>query len=140
LFNLRHTVARNVIKRLFTAIRQRFRILLVAPEYDLHVQARIPAALCALHNFIRKHDPDEGPLHKTSDPSDHGYYDSDSYPEATGEEEIDVANEASKRRDEIAQAMWDDYRRYCIEVGIEDGMDFDSEFGDEFDDDDDDDE
>ncbi|KIN99020.1 hypothetical protein M404DRAFT_156333, partial [Pisolithus tinctorius Marx 270] len=31
-------------------------ILLLAPEYDINVQAQIPMALCALHNFICTHD------------------------------------------------------------------------------------
>jgi len=57
LFNLHHSSARNVIERIFGVMKHRFRILLLAPEYSLEIQARIPAALAAIHNFIRSHDP-----------------------------------------------------------------------------------
>ena len=56
LFNLRHASARNVIERIFGVLKRCFRILLLAPEYNLEIQARIPAALCSIHNFIRTHD------------------------------------------------------------------------------------
>ena len=52
LFNLRHAQARNVIERIFGVLKRRFRILLLAPEYNIEIQNRIPAALAALHNFI----------------------------------------------------------------------------------------
>jgi hypothetical protein len=36
-----------------------FCILLIGPEYNLETQAQLPAALCAIHNFILEHDEDE---------------------------------------------------------------------------------
>ena len=60
LFNLRHASAHNVIEHIFGVLKCRFRILLLAPEYSLEIQARIPAALCAVHNFIWVHDSNEG--------------------------------------------------------------------------------
>lgn len=48
-----------MVERIFGVLKRRFRILLVAPEYDMDIQARIPPALCALHNFIRRHDPSD---------------------------------------------------------------------------------
>src|ERR1700685_2317373 len=59
LFNLRHASARNVIERIFGVLKPRFRILVYAAEIDMDLQARIPAALTAIHNFIRIHDPEE---------------------------------------------------------------------------------
>jgi hypothetical protein len=59
LFNLRHAQARNIIERIFGVIKKRWRILIMPPSYDMKVQARIPAALAALHNFILEHDPDD---------------------------------------------------------------------------------
>lgn len=59
LFNLRHATLRNVIERIFGVLKRRFRILLLAPEYKMDIQSRLPAALCALHNFIRTHDSDD---------------------------------------------------------------------------------
>jgi hypothetical protein len=34
-------------------------ILTIPPEFSMAIQARIPPALCAVHNFICIHDPDE---------------------------------------------------------------------------------
>jgi hypothetical protein len=34
-------------------------ILTYPPQYDIAIQARIPPALCAVHNFIRIHNSDE---------------------------------------------------------------------------------
>ena len=59
LFNLRHASLQNVIERIFGVLKRRFRILLLAPEYKMDIQNRLPAALSALHNFIRTHDPDD---------------------------------------------------------------------------------
>ena len=43
-------------------MKRRFQILLLMPEYNLTVQAWIPAALCSVHNFIQTYDLDEGDL------------------------------------------------------------------------------
>jgi hypothetical protein len=58
LFNLRHAGLRNVIERAFGVMKRQWRILVIPPEYDLDTQAHIPAALCAIHNFIQILDPD----------------------------------------------------------------------------------
>lgn len=125
LFNLRHASARNAIERIFGVLKKRFRILLIAPEYNLNIQARLPAALCTIHNFIRIHTPDE--------PADQ--YDADSImfgggggggnlddDQPAGETAGD--GEPSERRDAIAQAMWDDYQQVLQERGQ---MDVDSD-------------
>jgi hypothetical protein len=123
LFNLRHASARNVIERIFGILKRRFRILVLPPEYSMEIQARIPAALCALHNFIRRSDPTE----------------IDDYPDATdlagghvnGVEIGELATRAintaerdrmSLKRDDIAQDMWDCYMAWVRrgEVGLED--------------------
>ena len=57
----------NVIECIFGVLKWCFQILLIAPEYDLEVQARIPAALCAIHNFIQEHDLDEGGMEEEKD-------------------------------------------------------------------------
>jgi hypothetical protein len=59
LFNLRHSSLRNVIERIFGILKHQFRILVIPAEYDMSVQARIPPALCAIHNFIYRYDPDD---------------------------------------------------------------------------------
>ncbi|KAF7358246.1 putative transposase [Mycena venus] len=56
LYNLRHASARNVIECIFGVIKHRWTILTHPPHYDMKVQAQIPSALVALHNFILEHD------------------------------------------------------------------------------------
>ena len=80
----------------------------------MEIQARIPAALCALHNFIRHSDPT----------------DIDEYPDVTdmatgranGAEIGDLATRAintaerdqmSLKREQIAQDMWDSYMAWA---------------------------
>jgi hypothetical protein len=58
-FNQRHAGPRNVVERIIGALKRRFRILVIPPEYDMDVQARIPAALFCIHNIIRRYDPEE---------------------------------------------------------------------------------
>jgi hypothetical protein len=114
LFNLRHASARNVIERIFGVLKRRFRILLLAPEYNLDIQARIPTALCAIHNFICTHDAKEGPLSGPGGEHYHGNDNCHDFDPAHGEvdpREID----ADVRRDEIAQAMWEQYQQICVE-------------------------
>ena len=111
LFNLRHASLRNVIERIFGVLKRHFRILLLAPEYSLAIQARIPVALSAIHNFIRTHEPGEEPQQGNPDVH-HDVNDHSNEDLAAGiveQEEVDV------RRDKIAQDMWDDYLRVCEE-------------------------
>lgn len=113
LFNLRHASARNVIERIFGILKRRFRILLLAPEYDMEIQARIPPALCALHNFIRQHDPSD--IEDYSDMTefshiqvrvdDPGVGDLSMHPLTAAERDM-----ADARRDQIAQTMWSSYQ------------------------------
>ena len=93
----------------------RFRILLLAPEYNLEIQARIPAALAAIHNFICLHDPnddDEPHIVNGDTLHDPGHFSDESDCIYTPDEEVD------ERRDQIAQAMWNDYQRVCEEREI----------------------
>src|SRR5882757_1663520 len=70
LFNLRHASARNVVERIFGALKKRFNILTHPPEYDMDIQARVPPATAALHNFIFEHDPEEvEEVSQTPDPN-----------------------------------------------------------------------
>ena len=68
LFNLCHTSARNIIEHIFGILKQQFRILLLPTKFPLHVQARIPTALSALHNIIcTNHSDHDDPSESDSD-------------------------------------------------------------------------
>jgi hypothetical protein len=113
LFNLRHASARNVIERIFGILKWHFQILHLPPEYGMDVQALIPPALVALHNFICDFDPKE--IHD---------YDDEALdlqmglpPEPAGELETGPAtlaerSRANERRDKIAADMWEQYQPY----------------------------
>jgi hypothetical protein len=113
LFNLRHPLARNVIKRIFGVLKQCFRILLLAPEYSLEIQAQIPAALATIHNFIHSHDPDDDDPQTANDNITH-----DNSSDEAGLATVTIEEEVDERWDRIAQAMWDDYWQVCEERGI----------------------
>jgi dephospho-CoA kinase len=53
LFNLRHSVARNVIERAFGLLKKRWSILRTPSFFNIKTQIRIINACCMLHNFIR---------------------------------------------------------------------------------------
>jgi len=114
LFNLRHSSARNVIERIFGVFKRRFRILHLPPEYDMSIQARIPSALAALHNFIRDFDPeevhifDEQPLDFALEIADHnGTSELKQGPVTPAQ-----TARANERRDRIANDMWVQYQEY----------------------------
>lgn len=76
----------------------------------MEIQARIPAALCAIHNFIRIHDPAEEIMYAGDD--DNTTRDRNDVAPASAEPDL-----PSARRDRIAQEMWDDYLAVVLERG-----------------------
>jgi hypothetical protein len=122
LFNLRHASLRNAIERIFGVLKRRFRILLIAPEYNLETQARIPAALCAIHNFIQEHDPNEEEVDEERDVAGGGL---GNLNEQEGGPAPELEDEpASLLRNQIAQDMWDQYQQVLAE---REGLDDESE-------------
>jgi hypothetical protein len=109
LFNLRHAQARNVIERIFGVLKKRFRILRIGPEYNMTVQAQIPAALCALHNFIRIHDSQEELLDEEYDDYD-GNTGDGFVRQVRNIEDNNSHGAIVRRRNQIAQSMWDSYQ------------------------------
>jgi hypothetical protein len=80
------------------------------PQFDMSVQARIPASLAAVHNFIRKHDPQE--IHNFSDILD-DIPDEEEFGElADGPSSRAERLQAQEDQEEIAQSMWEDYSAY----------------------------
>jgi hypothetical protein len=107
LFNLRHSSARNIIERMFGILKNRFGILRVCPNVAMEVQARLPAALAAIHNFIREYDPGEIQEYLDDDEivehEGHGLL-------AQGAVTATEKDAANDRRDTIAHDMWIQYQ------------------------------
>ncbi|KAJ7182312.1 hypothetical protein C8R43DRAFT_1144087, partial [Mycena crocata] len=117
----------------FGVIKHRWSILTRPPHYNMEVQAKIPSALVALHNFILEHD--------TAD-LDRWIIDEqaqDNFRGSRRDQEIDFGclstssrvSPAEKRhaediRDGIAQDMWNDYVQY-----IDEEMDVDNNLYDD---------
>jgi hypothetical protein len=49
----------NIIGRIFGVLKACFNILDIPPQYAISIQICIALALCALHNFILQHDPED---------------------------------------------------------------------------------
>jgi hypothetical protein len=100
-----------VIECIFGVVKQRFRLMVAAPEFSLHAQAQFVPAI----NFIRIHDPDDmrddawSDVERQSPPI---------LPEHLGGNISRVEQEwASARRDEIVEAMWAQYVEYQSRIG-----------------------
>ena len=50
------------VRTVCNTFKKRFRILHLGSEFPMHIQAQLPAALAAIHNFIRLHDLEDGDL------------------------------------------------------------------------------
>jgi hypothetical protein len=115
LFNLRHSQARNVIERVFGIFKKRFKVLVSTPEYAFPFQAKLVQALIAIHNYIRIHDPDDKPT------PDDDHTTPETLQDSFGglQEHVSSAERAraTKRRDDIAQAMWNGYKECRVRRG-----------------------
>jgi hypothetical protein len=99
----------------------------------MEVQARIPAALAAIHNFISIHNPHDQPISSTSDGTAQMY---DNVDEDVTFMDLEAPgpNDSDLRRDTIAQKMWDDYVCICAERDIDMDATIESDLDDEDDD------
>jgi DDE superfamily endonuclease len=127
IFNLRHAQARNVIERIFGVLKQRFRILLLPPRYPLEFQPRIPAALCALQNFIQETDVDEGDIPTDLYQAPYEPFPSDDNNDRNNgfimEDDDEGNSEVKLRRMNIANEMWESYLHYIADSDNNDFMD-----------------
>lgn len=90
------------------------RILDRPAQFDMDVQAQIPIALVAVHNFIREHDPEEiadfkDILEDLPNLNDFGDL-------AEGPATRQERAQADLTRDGIAREMWEDYQAYLAEM------------------------
>jgi hypothetical protein len=89
-------------------MKKRLRVLLLRQEYPTKMQVRLVSALAALHNILRIYDPDDRVIDDDFIPDvcDNSQVYSERIERTLSAEE---RGRATKRRDDIAQAMWRDY-------------------------------
>jgi len=120
LFNLRHASARNVVERVFGVLKKRWAILTRPPQFNISIQVQVPPGLAAVHNFIMDTDPHDLDHYLNGDADDF-----DPNPGQPQENEFGTLaasavtrtekERATRERDNIGQAMWDDYQRVIRE-------------------------
>jgi len=96
-----------VIKQIFGVLKHRFHILIYPAEIDMDLQACLPAALAAIHNFIRNNDPGELGEFLEAEDLEQGFVSGELAAGQPGRAEKEHANE---RRDEVVNAMWIQYQ------------------------------
>jgi hypothetical protein len=52
-YNFHHARIRNVIERCFGQLKEKWKILLLVPEYDIETQSRVIVSCFGLHNFVK---------------------------------------------------------------------------------------
>ena len=105
----------------------------MSPHYNIKLQAQIPAALIALHNFIRLHSQRDEEDGEGDETEGEDVSDRDEGPVDNLDAAVDTGDDATKAwRDSIAEAMWVDYQRVLQERSAHDeAMDVDSEDNDD---------
>ena len=105
LFNLRHSSLRVTVERAFGALKNRFRILDNKPFHPYKTQVKLVLACCIIHNWIVGHGQDEV------------FPDEATWVPNPSIEPVDgvIDNAAwGLRRDEIADAMWNNRGHYHV--------------------------
>ena len=120
LFNLRHAQARNGIEQIFGIVKRRFPLLIQAPEYPLTTQAQLVPVICALHNFIRTHDPTDEDQFTVGNSGEVVGVSESERPTPSDDELHNYilraeANRATAKRDQIAKEMWASYQQILEE-------------------------
>ena len=99
-------------------MKRHWHVLQFPPEFGMDIQASLPIALCALHNFIRQQDPDgfqqdfgdDGPEIQADDDVNGGLQGDDVRGElADGPPTAAERRKVDEQHDRIADAMWEDY-------------------------------
>ena len=99
-----------MIKCIFGVLKQKFHILLLPVEYDMEIQARLPAVLSAIHNFTRNHDSE---ISEYNGPNiDYEIYHQGGGGHLEAEGLGGDEPEGAAKRDIIAEHMWRDYQEY----------------------------
>ena len=127
-------------------LKRCFRVLLLSPEYkmqiqvcfhlhgttyyNIYTQACIPVTLCAIHNFIRIHDGNEGSVlgqdngEVARNGEGVGGFAGEVQEDVLADDSLQVVQEF---HDHIAQHMWEDYQQIIREGNYHDNDSLSSE-------------
>ena len=94
----------------------------ITPEYNLETQARIPAALCVLHNFILTHDAINVQMDEDDSDGDEALA-----ADINDDEPVVIQQGTNVWRDHIAQEMWDEYQGVLADRKLE-NLDLDGQY------------
>ena len=110
LFNMRHSMARNVIERTFGLLKMRWAILRSRSFYPIKIQNRIIIACCLLHNFIRREMPVD-PMETQLDVELEGRLHNEDMAYGHGDRinTVEASDEWSAWRDNLATQMWNEW-------------------------------
>lgn len=121
LYNLCHASVQNVVERVFGILKKKWGILTCPPQFLMSIQARVPPAMCALHNFILAHNPDDvdnyltGNENNDADPNPGQMRDNNFGMLANTAVSPEEKACAEAKRDRIAEEMWNNYQRVLRE-------------------------
>ena len=107
LYNMRHTMARNVIERAIAVLKMRWGILRSASVYPIQTQSRLIMACFLLHNFIRGEMRDD-PIEQEMDSDGVGGQpaDGNEQDEADYVDTIESTPAWNQKRQDLADFMW----------------------------------
>ncbi|KNE90866.1 hypothetical protein PSTG_15706 [Puccinia striiformis f. sp. tritici PST-78] len=114
LYNLRHTLLRNIVERIFGCLKRKFPILRSAPKVELRKQVRLVYILCMLWNYMRSHETLEDMMDNDKDETakdTNGGFNQEGNFEVLEEDE-----RMKRRRDQLAGRLWTQYLEYCSQL------------------------
>ena len=110
LFNMRHTMARNIIERAFAVLKMRWGILRSASFYPIETQTRLIMTCFLLHNYIRgemQADPVEQELDDAALEGDGGQRaDGDDQNDVEYVDTVESTPGWNQMRQDLADYMW----------------------------------
>ncbi|KAK4703002.1 nuclease HARBI1, partial [Phenoliferia sp. Uapishka_3] len=119
LYNLCHAMLRNIIERIFGVLERKWRILEHPLSYSVDTQADFVTAICIIFNSIRQSDPWDSDVAAAEDLDEAALGEDNDGPAVVppqqGEPQEGPIATAELRamerfRDEIAEAMWTEYK------------------------------
>ena len=103
-------VNRNVIERIFGAVKKKYKILNTPLEYDMATQRDIIYCVAFLHNFQQRYGDDDEDADEQMTSDEERTRESDQRQEEI-HSSVQDDREVAKMRDKMAKKMWKQYQR-----------------------------